>query len=188
MKLIVGLGNPGLKYKATRHNIGFCIVELLAKRHKIRLSRHRFGAKIGRGLIGGRDTVLFLPQKFMNLSGGPLKVFIENKCGTEVDLLVVCDDINLNYGILRLKKAGAAGGHKGLKSVIESLSRDNFARLKVGIGKAGLKGDITGFVLGNWTKEEKSNLAVFLKRAAAACEAWISEGVESAANKFNVKI
>jgi PTH1 family peptidyl-tRNA hydrolase len=187
MKLIIGLGNPGLRYSATRHNIGFGVVKLLAKRHKMRINRLACSAKVGRGLINGRKVILALPQKFMNLSGGPVKALINSEKISKDNLLVVCDDVNLHLGHLRLRAKGSSGGHKGLKSIIEHLDSDDFGRLRVGVGKEGLSGDITGYVLGNFTGHEKTGLTDITNRAADACEHWISFGSEETANKYNRK-
>jgi len=173
MKLIVGLGNPGLKYKSTRHNIGFKAVGLLAKKYNIKIDKLQYGAKIGKGFINNHKVILALPQKFMNLSGESVGWIIKNEKINKVDLLVVCDDVNLKYGTLRLRKEGSAGGHNGLKSIIEHLGGGDFARLRVGIGYEGISGDITDFVLGNFTKEENVSLADILDKAVEGCENWI---------------
>lgn len=173
MKLIVGLGNPGLKYKSTRHNIGFKAVGLLAKKYNIKIDKLQYGAKIGKGCINNHKVMLALPQKFMNLSGESVGWIIKNEKINKVDLLVVCDDVNLKYGTLRLRKEGSAGGHNGLKSIIEHLGGSDFARLRVGIGYEGISGDITNFVLGNFTKEEIVSLADILDKAIEGCENWI---------------
>ena len=183
--MIAGLGNPGLKYRATRHNIGFNAVNLLAKRHKIRINRPRCGAKVGRGLIAGHAVMLALPQGFMNLSGGPLKALVDIEKIPQRGLLVVCDDVNLSWGRLRFRPGGSAGGHNGLKSVIEYLGKDDFARLRIGVGRQGLSGDITGYVLGNFTGREKKALPDVTNRAADACEHWIRFGPGETANKYN---
>lgn len=188
MKLIIGLGNPGLRYSATRHNIGFKVVKLLAKRHRIRINKKEFAARTGTGLIAGHKAVLALPQMFMNLSGAPVKALIGAKKIAKADLLVVCDDVNLKYGCLRLKAEGSAGGHKGLKSVIECLGRDDFARLRVGVGKEGLSGGLTDFVLGDFTRQEKIMLPDVLKIAQSACESWVESGAELTSNRFNRKV
>jgi PTH1 family peptidyl-tRNA hydrolase len=187
MKLIVGLGNPGLRYRATRHNIGFNAVRLLAKRHRIRIARRRLGAKVGRGRIAGHEVMLALPERFMNLSGEPLKALVNIEKIAQRDLLVVCDDVNLMLGRLRFRSGGSSGGHKGLKSIIENLGEDDFARLRVGVGREGLQGDITGYVLGNFTGDEKKALPDVISRAADACEHWIRFGCQETANRFNPK-
>lgn len=188
MKLIVGLGNPGLRYSATRHNIGFNVIKLLAKRHAIRISRFRSGAKSGRGLIAGHKVILALPQKFMNLSGEPIRILVDSERIKKEDLLVVCDDVNLKYGYLRLRARGTSGGHKGLKSIIENLGLDDFARLRVGVGRESLSGDITNFVLGGFNRQEKVQLKNILQSAADACESWVQFHAELTANKFNRKV
>src|SRR3989338_5581485 len=173
MKLIVGLGNPGLRYRNTRHNIGFKAIKLLAKKHKIKINKNEFGAKCGHGAVNNHKVILAMPQKFMNLSGGPLKALADYYRIKREDLLVVSDDVNIMFGALRLRREGSAGGHKGLKSVIENLGGADFARLRIGVGKEGLRGDITEFVLGEFTKEERQALPEVVQEAAANCENWI---------------
>ncbi len=175
MKLIVGLGNPGLRYTSTRHNIGFKAVKLLAKKYNIRLNKLQYGAKIGKGRINSHNVILALPQKFMNLSGEPVRAIINSEDIKKSDLLVVCDDVNLGYGILRLRLEGSAGGHNGLKSIVENLGGVDFARLRIGIGHQGLKGDITNFVLGKFTREENAGLHDILNKAVEYCENWIED-------------
>ena len=176
MKLIVGLGNPGLKYSNTRHNIGFKTVKLLARNYDIKIDNNEFGAKTGAGVIAGNKTILVLPQKFMNLSGEPLKAITSYYKIKNEDLLVVCDDVNILTGVLRLRRQGSAGGHNGLKSIIAHLGTDCFSRLRIGVGRVGLKGDITGYVLGKFIAHEQKMLPEILSKAIEACENWIREG------------
>jgi PTH1 family peptidyl-tRNA hydrolase len=176
MKLIAGLGNPGLKYRNTRHNIGFKAVKLLAKDHGIKIGNNEFGAKTGSGIIAGHKVILALPQKFMNLSGEPLKAIACYYKIKNEDLLVVCDDVNISTGALRLRRQGSAGGHNGLKSIIAHLGTDCFSRLRIGVGHEGLKGDITGYVLGKFSAHEQKELPEILSKARKACENWITEG------------
>lgn len=188
MKLIVGLGNPGLRYANTRHNIGFKVVRFLAKRHNIKINRYEFGCKTGMGSIAGHRVILALPQKFMNLSGEPVRLLIDSRKIKQEDFLAVCDDVNLNTGFLRIRPGGSAGGHNGIKSIIAHLGSSAFARLRIGTGREGLKGDITDFVLGNFTRDEARKLPDILSQAASACESWIEHKTEPTANIYNRKV
>jgi len=188
MKLIVGLGNPGLKYANTRHNIGFKVVKLLAKNHDIKINRNEFGSKTGAGLIAGHRVSLAMPQSFMNLSGESVASFIGYHKIKHEDILVVCDDVNLGAGSLRIRPCGSAGGHNGLKSIISRMGADSFSRLRVGVGSAvSLKGDITDYVLGKFTAQQQKILPDILSQATLACESWIERKTEETANKFNRK-
>ena len=188
MKLIVGLGNPGLKYSNTRHNIGFKVIKQLADLFDIKISKRCFGAKTGAGMIHSHRVLLALPQEFMNLSGGPLKQLVMSNRIKKEDLLVVCDDVNLILGHLRVRPAGSAGGHNGLKSIIKEMGHSDFTRMRIGVGKEGLSGDITGFVLGEFTRGEKKELPGIVNAAAVACEYWVKEGAQKTANKYNGKV
>ena len=174
MKLIVGLGNPGLRYADTRHNIGFKAVKLLAKKYSIKINKKESGAKTGAGIIAGHKVILALPHRFMNLSGEPVKSFIDYYKIKHEDLLVVCDDINILLGSLRIRQQGSAGGHNGLKSIIENMGTDAFARLRIGVGVEGLEGDMTGFVLGSFTREQAKVLPCILSGAVSKCEDWLN--------------
>lgn len=185
MKLIIGLGNPGLTYRHTRHNVGFQVVKELARRHKIRVNKNRCRAKIGQGTIAGSRALLAMPQTFMNLSGEAVKAIVESRQIAPADILVACDDVNLNLGILRIRAKGTAGGHKGLASIVERLKADNFARLRVGIGREGIQGDLTGFVLRPFRRDEQTLFKAVLDDAALCCESWIKSGTEKTANKYN---
>ena len=188
MKLIIGLGNPGLRYINTRHNIGFKVVKLLAKNHDIKINRNEFGSKTGSCLIAGDKVILAMPQLFMNLSGGPVRSLIVYHRIKNEDVLVVCDDVNLKTGLLRIKPQGSAGGHNGLKSIIAGIGADSFSRLRVGVGRENLKGDITDFVLGEFTTQEQKLLPDILSQAAEACENWVEHKTEKTANKFNNRV
>jgi len=183
MKLIVGLGNPGLRYNNTRHNIGFKVVKFLAKNHNIKINKNEFGSKTGTGLIRGHRVILALPQKFMNLSGEAVRPLIDYQKIKQEDLLVVCDDINLYIGSLRIKPDGSAGGHNGLKSIIAHLGNYFFSRLRIGVGVENLKGDVTNFVLGNFTKDEAKKLTDIVSQAASACEDWIEYKTNNTSRK-----
>jgi len=184
LRLIVGLGNPGKEYAATRHNAGFLAVELLAARWKIEWRAERkFDSMVARK--AGGDALLCKPQTFMNASGeavGPLAQFYRvppEQC------LVVVDDADLPLGELRLRPQGGTGGHHGLESLEQHLATKSFPRLRIGIGRKDERREITGHVLGRFSETEARMLEVVLKRAADQMECWMAEGIQKAMNKFN---
>lgn len=185
MKFIIGLGNPGAEYKGTKHNIGFAIVERLAKDNKIKIKEKLHFSLVGRGRIDGEDVVLALPQTFMNLSGNAAGEIMTRYKNRIEDLLVVCDDINLELGKIRLKKQGSSGGHKGLESITHILKRDDFARLKVGIATEAHKGDITGYVLSPFKRRLLRNVAHVIRLAEETVSSVLTEGIDMAMNKYN---
>ena len=187
MKLIVGLGNPGSEYRFTKHNIGFSVVKELAKENKIKIKEKRYAALIGRGKISGKDVVLVLPQTYMNRSGDTVSDLIRDEIKDLSDLIVVCDDINLKLGRIRIKKHGSAGGHKGLESIISDLKMDDFARLRIGIATEVHKGDITRYVLAPFKRKERRNVAHVVSLAEDALTCWVEKGMDEAMNKFNIK-
>jgi len=186
MKFIIGLGNPGGEYSKTKHNIGFSVVKEIAKRAKIIISEDLYGSLLGRGRIAGEEVTLVLPQTFMNLSGKAVEELFREECADKIDdLIVICDDINLELGKIRIRKRGSSGGQKGLESIIDELGRNDIARLRVGIATDAHKGDITDYVLSPFKRRELRNVshAVNLAREAALC--WLEEGVDIAMTKFN---
>jgi PTH1 family peptidyl-tRNA hydrolase len=187
MKVIIGLGNPGGEYKATKHNVGFAVLRDLAKENRIKIREKRYSALIGRGKIAGYDVALVLPQTYMNRSGDTVGDLAREEIGPSDDLIVVCDDINMKLGRIRMKKRGSAGGHKGLESVISALGRDDFARLRIGIAAEIHKGDITRYVLTPFKRNQRKNVSHLLLLAREALECWVANGMDVAMNKFNVK-
>ena len=187
MRVIVGLGNPGLEYRSTKHNIGFSVVKELAKENKIKIKEKNYSALMGRGKISGKDVVLVLPQDYMNRSGETVGDLVRNEIKDIDELIVVCDDINLKLGRVRLKKQGSAGGHKGLESIIAELGKDNFSRLRVGIATQVHKGDITRYVLAPFKRKERKNVSHVISLAQDALLCWIEKGIDEAMNKFNIK-
>jgi PTH1 family peptidyl-tRNA hydrolase len=184
--LIIGLGNPGSEYALHRHNIGFQLVESLARRHNLTFSRwKRSRAQVAAGRIAGLPVLLAKPQTFMNLSGRAVhRLRWANEIPLE-RLLVVYDDLDLPLGRLRLRPEGGSGGHKGMRSIIESLGTQDFSRLRVGIDRPPGGMDPADYVLQPFSKDEAQCLAVTLGRAVAAAECWLTEGVETAMEIFN---
>jgi len=189
MKLISGLGNPGKEYNRTRHNLGFMVLTELAKKHNIALKqRSRFKALSGEGRIEGNNCYIAMPQTYMNLSGHSLRLIVRWLKIEFNDILLVVDDISLPFGDIRLKPKGSAAGHKGLKSVIDCLAGNDFARLKIGImGGEEIK-NLSSYVLDNLTKQEEKALPEILKRAVSACECWVKEGIDVTMNRYNKSI
>lgn len=185
MKLLVGLGNPDSSYKLTRHNIGFMVIEYLAAKHGIKLSKTKYGACWGQGTIDGNEVTLALPLKYMNLSGQPVRQLQQALEISESDLLVICDDFNLLLGMLRLRKQGSAGGHNGLKSIIDCLHTQEFARLRLGIGPPPVRQDTADFVLEPFKTKEWPQIEEMIECAAQTVETYLNEGITAAMNAFN---
>ena len=184
MKVVAGLGNPGARYARTRHNVGFRAVETLAARLGVRLDRAKHDALIAETNCGGERVLLMQPQTYMNKSGVSLAKAMRNANATGADLLVVCDDVNLPLGRLRLRGSGSAGGQNGLRSIIVHLGTEDFARLRIGIGdKDG--GDLTDHVLGTFRPGEQPLIDQAIDRAADAALAFLEHGLETAMNEHN---
>jgi PTH1 family peptidyl-tRNA hydrolase len=185
MKVVSGLGNPGDKYRLTRHNVGFRVVDLLADRWGVSQGRVRDGAarlEVTRDEPVGR-VLLVKPARFMNLSGAPLRSAVRSvNADPETDLLVVTDDADLPLGRIRMRRSGSAGGHNGLRDIIDALGTDQFARLRVGIGR---NGEMVDHVLSTFSKAEDELAREAIATAANAVETWLAEGVEAAMNEFN---
>ncbi len=188
MKIIVGLGNPGGDYHRTRHNIGFLVLDRLAQGNQISLSHKRFHACYGKGFIHSEHVLLVKPLTFMNLSGLAVRNVLDfYKAGPEA-LIVVHDDLDLPFGMLRIKRWGGDGGHQGVRSITEALGRNNFLRLKIGIGRPPRGKDPAAHVLSSFEANEESHLDETLTRAADCLIAMISEGIEAAMNRYQRRI
>ena len=195
MKLIVGLGNPGRKYAGTRHNIGFDVLDLLAGRHRIEWESAPRGiealtARWRRGAQAASfddDAVLAKPLTFMNLSGYAVLGLLQFFKVEPVDFIVVVDDVNLELGRLRARSSGSAGGHNGLKSIIETLGTEEFARLRIGVGRGEARRDLADHVTAKFDPEERTDAAEAAGRAADAVELFIAEGIAPVMNRFNRK-
>jgi PTH1 family peptidyl-tRNA hydrolase len=188
VKVIVGLGNPGGTYQWTRHNIGFQVLDRLAEENRISVGHKRFKTHYGKGSIHSLDVLLVQPQTFMNLSGLAVKGVMQYyKAGPE-DLIVIHDDLDLPFGALRIKRWGGDGGHQGVRSIIDSLGGNTFLRLKVGIGRPPRGMDPADYVLRLFDEPERRQLSEVLARAAECLVVMISEGVETAMNRFQKKL
>ena len=189
MYLVVGLGNPGKQYEATRHNMGFDTIDVLVERHKIPQGGVKFNAMYGSGFIGGEKVIFMKPLSFMNLSGGPVQEMAAYfKINPESELIIIQDDIDLEPGQLRIRKQGSAGGHNGVKSIIKCLNTQRFMRIKVGVGEKPKDWDLADFVLGRFTKEEREHLEGAIERAAEAVCYMVNGEVAKAMNEYNKKV
>ena len=183
--LIVGLGNPGAQYERTRHNVGFEVVDVLAEREGISLKRHRAAGLLGWGQLGGRRVGLLKPLSYMNRSGGPVRDILSYFGVPLEDLLIVCDDLNLPLGALRLRPSGSAGGHNGLQNVIDVLRTSDFARLRIGVGGEYSRGRQSEFVLSPFARQERPLVEETLVLACEAVESFVRFGPEVAMSKYN---
>jgi PTH1 family peptidyl-tRNA hydrolase len=186
VKLVAGLGNPGPKYAGSRHNVGYAVVELLAERAGIDVSRHntKFDALCGDGPIAGQRTLLLKPTTFMNLSGRSVSAAMRFYKLALSDLLVVYDDLDLPPGKLRFRAQGSAGGHNGMRDIIRQLSSDEFPRLRVGIGKVHRSGTVS-HVLGGFAPDEREAMEHAYVAAADGVQTWLRSGLTAAMNEFN---
>lgn len=187
MKIIVGLGNPGIPYRMTRHNIGFQVVDRFAKLNRIPIRTKRFKSLYGTGRIDSQQVVLAKPRTFMNRSGEAVKRAADFFHLRIEDLIVVHDDLDLPFGRLRFKHRGGDGGHQGVRSIIEMMGGNNFLRLKVGIGRPPQGMDPAEYVLDTFDKVIQSHLDQILSRAAESLNVMLLEGLEKAMNQFQKK-
>jgi len=187
MKLIVGLGNPGDRYKFTRHNMGFLVLDELAEEHGISLGRKKFDAYTGEGEIAGTTVMLAKPWTFMNLSGTTVGRIVSFFRYDLNDIVVIHDDLDLPYGTVRVKQGGGHGGHKGLMSVIDHLGGREFIRVRVGIGKPLLKEMTEEYVLQPFSREEMEALPGILVRGTGAVVEILSAGLQAAMNRYNAR-
>lgn len=188
MFIIVGLGNPGKDYKNTRHNIGFDVIDELADVAGISVIEKKHKAIIGKGVIDGQKVILAKPQTYMNLSGESVREIIDYyKVDEEQELIVIADDISLDVGMLRVRKKGSAGGHNGLKNIIQHLGHDTFMRVKMGVGEKPQGYDLADYVLGHFTQDERKIMDEAAKSATEAVRMMMAGDVDKAMNAFNKK-
>lgn len=183
MFLIVGLGNPGSQYEDTRHNIGFKVVDNIAKEYNIEINRQKFKGMCGEGFINGEKVILLKPSTYMNLSGESIREVVDFYKLSNEDLVVIYDDISLDVGRLRIREKGSAGGHNGIKSIIVHLGTDIFPRIKVGVGQPNV--DLVNYVLGKFTKEEMEVLSESIDASTKAVREMLSSDVKTAMNIYN---
>ena len=188
MKIVVGLGNPGDKYDGTRHNVGFDVLAELGRRWGAGKPKVRFEAAVAEIACDAGKLLLVAPQTFMNLSGRSVQQFVRFFQTELTDVLVVCDDLNLNVGQLRLRASGSAGGQKGLQSILTCLGSEAVPRLRLGIGRPPTNFDAADYVLSRFRKDELDQMDGVIVRAASAVEIWVSGGISVAMNQFNGEV
>ena len=185
MYFIVGLGNPGLQYENTRHNVGFMTIDYLANKYNIDVRKLKFKSLYGQGEISGHKVMLIKPQTYMNNSGEAVRE-LRNFYKFDIDkLIVIYDDTDIDFGTVRIRKKGSAGSHNGMKSIIYQIQDDKFPRIKVSIGKKTEKWDLANFVLSGFSKEEVSILEDEIRLAAKGIEIILKEDIDMAMNKCN---
>lgn len=187
MYLIVGLGNPGTDYAATRHNIGFDMVTYLSDQYNIPLRSRENKAIVGKGMIGGQKVMLAQPQTFMNLSGESVRALLDYYKIDIEELIIIYDDISLPVGQIRVRPKGSAGGHNGIKNIIQHLRTEEFARIKIGVGAKPEGGDLVKHVLGRFSREEDGMIRDVFALAEEALIVMLDEDVASAMNRVNGK-
>ena len=185
MKLIVGLGNPGKRYERTRHNLGFLIVDYVAKQNEVAVKRKLCSALVGESSDHGEKFLFVKPQTYMNRSGEPVKDLLRRFHATADDVVVVYDDLDLPFGRIRIRPKGSAGGHRGLLSVMEELAGASFYRVRVGIGRPPQGVDPVDYVLQPFEAEETGALGGVISRAAEAVMCLLREGSQLAMERFN---
>lgn len=185
MKIIVGLGNPGKQYEATRHNIGFHVIDELSKRLDIPLTQSKFNGMYGIGHVGTEKVMLLKPLTYMNLSGECIVPMMDYYEVNDDEIVVIYDDLDLQVGKLRLRQKGSAGGHNGIKSIIQHLGSQEFNRIRIGVDrpKNGMK--VPDYVLSNFSEDEKIEMIHAVKNSANACEDWITKKFLDVMNTYN---
>lgn len=183
MFLIVGLGNPGKQHENTRHNVGFDVIDIISKEYNIPVNREKFKGIYGEGIILGERVILLKPKTFMNLSGESIREIVNFYKIDISNIIVICDDISLDTGRLRIRPKGSSGGHNGIKSVISSLATEEFLRVKIGVGHPQF--DLIPHVLGRFSKEDRKVVEEAMAAAVSSVETIIGSGIEEAMNKYN---
>ena len=188
MYLIVGLGNPGMKYDATKHNMGFKVIDELVETYGIPSSGTSLKGMYGKGMIGGEKVILIKPMTYMNNSGECVRAFVDYyKVDPEEEVIIIYDDITLEPGSIRVRKKGSAGGHNGIKSIIAHLGTEKFKRIRVGVGEKPKNWDLADFVLSPLKPEEKDAVREGIENAAKAVEVILTDGADAAMNRYNKK-
>ena len=189
MFIIAGLGNPTKQYEGTRHNVGFEVIDALARKYNIDVDTKKHRAYIGKGMIEGQKVILAKPQTYMNLSGESVRSLLDYyKVDEEQELLVIYDDISLGVGQIRIRAKGSAGGHNGIKNIIAHLGTQVFPRIKVGVGEKPKKYDLADYVLSHFTKAERKEMEEGYQKAIQAVEKILAGEMEAAMNEFNRKV
>ena len=181
----MGLGNPGNEYKATRHNIGFLVVELLSIEKNIPLQKRRFESVFGSGIVCGCKVIIAKPHTFMNLSGEAVSAIANYYNIASEDIIVIHDDVDIKFGQLKIKKHGGSAGHRGIESIINYLKEDNFLRIRVGIGKPPDNIEPSDFVLQKFSSKEQNELKEVIDNIQDCIEVILTQGPEAAMNRFH---
>lgn len=188
MRVIVGLGNPGIEYAWTPHNLGFLVVDALAEDASIRVTRPEAKSFVGLGQIAGQEVVLAKPQTMMNLSGLAVRELLSRtECGPS-DLIVLYDDIALPWKMIRVRERGTAGSHNGLKSVISAIGTTEFVRVRLGVNPEGHRGDLKEYVTRQIRRDEEEMVAEEIEQGAEAVKVILAEGTQAAMNRFNRRV
>jgi len=188
MRLIVGLGNPGPEYEWTPHNMGFLAVDAIAERAGIRVTRPEAKSYVGRGELAGEEVILAKPQTMMNLSGVAVRMLLEKHECDPAEAIVLTDDVDLPWGMLRIRERGSAGTHNGLKSIVAALGSGEFIRVRIGIQPERIWGDLRDYVLAKFSRAGRQVAVEAASSAADAVELIFSAGVHKAMTKFNRKV
>ena len=187
MYLIAGLGNPTREYEKTRHNVGFEAIDILADKAGTTVTEKKHKALYGKGYIGGQKVILAKPQTYMNLSGESIREIADFYKIEPENIIILCDDINLSEGQLRIRLKGSAGGHNGLKNIISHLGTQEFPRIRIGVGEKPRGMDLADYVLGRFPKEQQAVMEEAYRDAADAACMMIEEGADAAMNHYNRK-
>lgn len=187
MYLIAGLGNPTREYEKTRHNVGFEAIDILADKAGTTVTEKKHKALYGKGYIGGQKVVLAKPQTYMNLSGESIREIADFYKIEPENIIILCDDINLSEGQLRIRLKGSAGGHNGLKNIISHLGTQEFPRIRIGVGEKPRGMDLADYVLGRFPKEQQTVMEEAYRDAAEAACMMIEDGADAAMNHYNRK-
>ncbi len=188
MRLIVGLGNPGTEYEWTPHNVGFLALDALAARAGIRVTRPEAKSYVGRGTLAGEEVILAKPQTMMNLSGVAVGMLLERYELTPADMVVLIDEVDLPWGMIRIRERGANSTHNGLQSIISSLATDEFIRVRLGVQPIEMWGERRDYLLSTMGREERRIAEEMAAEAAVAVEVILNEGVEKAMTRFNRRV
>lgn len=183
MILIVGLGNPGKQYEQTRHNIGFDVIDYMSNKYNIDVNREKFKGICGEGFIENKKVILLKPLTYMNLSGESIRELANFYKLEDDEIIVVYDDISLDIGRLRIREKGSAGGHNGIKSIIQNLGGDKFPRVKVGVGQP--KDNLVNHVLGKFSKEDREHIEKVIPVVSDAIVEIVKNDAKESMNKFN---
>ena len=189
MMIIAGLGNPGRQYEKTRHNCGYEVIDILAERYHIDVRQAKFKSLTGSGIIDGQKVLLLKPLTYMNLSGEALRAACDfYHADPENDLIVICDDVSMAAGQIRIRAKGSAGGHNGLKSIIAHLGTDAFKRIKVGVGEKPVGMDLADYVLGHFPFSEQADMIETFERASRAAAALVTREPSEVMSEYNRRV